>query len=178
MMQSQEPNHVNCGVIIDDGPGDGQAYTLTGLRWHVDISCSSSDFMSKWNDKATMSTYNWEVTWAIIKLQKNQTLESVIVEWPKGEDIYDPDTNMICWGTTTMRADFDGKAAPIDCYKEWDDHTKSMRIMGSGERIAIIWRFKRHTLLNVCYPEQEDVKNYDLVFNTKCVLQSFRMSTR
>lgn len=180
-MQSQNDQPVNLGIVIDDGPGDGQPYTLTGLRWHVDLACSSADYRDKWNLGYVMDSYDWDVTWAIVKLQKNQDIQKVVAEWPRGDDIYDPDTNMICWGTTKMKADFDGKAVPEHSFREWDDHTKSMRIMQAHEKLAIIWRIVRGQHTNKCWPKNADdpgAANYELVFNTKIVLQSFRMSTR
>lgn len=172
-------------VGLDAGPGAGNPYTLTGLRWTVSAMLHSSVTDSTLTNTNWKSFY-WNIDWAIVKLEKGQNAPQTAANWPALTDMYDPDKNMICWGTTSLN-DYIGElgyGVNNQKYFEWTDHTKTMRTMEAGESLIMIAVLRREkavftsdALIGGDPPGKLPITGYPAIISLRVVLQSFRIAT-
>lgn len=95
-------------------------FTITGLRWEVNI------IGTNW---ATGQLCN--VVWVIAKVPNGTTLAQKAQNWPDFQKIYDPEEDVLAWGTTMLGADTPFRQ------KSFQGHTKSMRKMKGGDSLGL-----------------------------------------
>lgn len=121
-----------------EGVSSNYLFTVTGLRWMINITVHGYDFPDIIDDG--IGVICTEVTWVLVKLDQGETpaqyTGSATDPMPNNNQLFKPWPQVISWGKALIAGD-GGQILPA---VRFDDTTKAMRKIKMGESMAIFWR--------------------------------------